>query len=153
MSSRKAHDIPAVAGPTVKIANGQASATEVQVICLPVDDRALADHARMAHVAVYMSDDSEVGLAQHQLRATISEISQAADRNRFSKKQLGKIALYRRAIKQEKDFAVLAGIGTLDVDGEEIRALLVYCAPSNAVSVKVALPVAWLCPTSRSAIH
>jgi hypothetical protein len=145
MSSSKVRGIPAATAPTVKIANGQASACEVEVVCLPADDFTLAHHARSAHVAVYMSDDGNVGPAQHRLRMMISEINQAATRLVIGKKQLRQIARYRRAIAREKDFVVLSGIGTLVFDGQEIRALLVYCAPRNAVSVKVALPVAWLC--------
>ena len=153
MSSSKVRGVPAVTTPTVKIANGQASACEMEVVCLPVDDLTLAHHARSAHVAVYMSDDGNVGPAQHRLRMMISEINQAPARLVIGKKQLRQIARHRRAISREKDFVVLSGIGTLEFDGQKIRALLVYCAPRNAESVKVALPVAWLCPTARSAIH
>ena len=152
MSSRNVRNTPVVTGPSVKITNGQASACEVEIVCLPVDDITLAHHARSADVAVYMSYDGDVGPAQHQLRAMISEISQAAARF-IGKKQLRQIARHRRAIAQERDFIVLSGIGTLEFDGQSICALLVYCAPRDAEYVKVDLPIAWLCPTSQSAVH
>jgi hypothetical protein len=153
MSSSKVRSIPAAAGPSVKIANGQVSACQVKIVCLPVDDLTLARHARSADVAVYMSYDGDVGPAQHQLRAMISDNSRTATRVAVSKKQLRQIARHRRAIAEEKDFIVLSGIGALEFDGQTIWALLVYCAPRDAEYVKVDLPVAWLCPTSQSAVH
>jgi hypothetical protein len=153
MSAKARHSRSQLSDPTTKISEDQASPAEIQITCLPIDDRTLADHAKSVHVAIQMAHLGEVGSAQQGLRAIITAISRTKTTGAASEEKVHEIACQRQAIMREKGMSIYAGIGSLDVDGDEILVLVVYCALPAVDFVTVSLPIGCLCPTFRSAVH
>lgn len=138
-------------------ANHEITQDEIRIVCGPITDRMLAEEASRAHVALYMS--YEGGFAhpvQHALRESLTVINRSAEATAAEcpdVEQVAGVVARRRMITVVTGLEVFAGTGVVRHGGIEIRALLVYCAPPEAESVTVTIPVALLCPPVRSAMH
>lgn len=138
-------------------AGNETTQDEVRIVCSPISDRILAEEASRAHVALYMS--YEGGFAhpvQHALRESLTAINRTAEATAAEcpdAEQVATVGARRRTIAVVTGLEVFAGTGVVRYGGIELRALLVYCAPPEAESVTVTIPVALLCPPVRSAMH
>lgn len=128
------------------------------IVCGRITDRVLAEEVSRAHVALYMS--YEGGFAhpvQHALRESLTAINLSAEVTTAAEhpdaEQVARVAARRRTIAVVTGLEVFAGTGLVRFGGIEIRALLVYCAPPEAESVTVTIPVALVCPPIISAMH
>jgi hypothetical protein len=93
---------------------------------------------------------------QHALRESLTAINLSAEATAAEHpdaEQVARVAARRRTIAVVTGLKVFAGTGLVRFGGIEIRALLVYCAPPEAESVTVTIPVALVCPPIRSAMH
>jgi hypothetical protein len=134
--------------------NGQG---EFQIVCGPITDRQLAEEASRADIAFYMSHGGQFSHpAQHALRESLTAINRSAESATDdcpNAQQVAGVAVRRRTIAAATGLEVFAGTGTIRFGGMAIRALLVYCAPPDTVSVTVDIPVALFWPPALSAIH
>jgi hypothetical protein len=134
--------------------NGQG---ELQIVCRPITDHRLAEDASRADIALYMSHAGQFSHpAQHALRESLTGINRSAEAvagDCPSAQQVAALVVRRRTIAAATGLEVFAGTGTIRFNGIAVRALLVYCAPPDAVAVTVAIPVALFWPPALSAIH
>jgi hypothetical protein len=133
-------------------ATANAKSDEITIVCYPTTDLSLAEEARQAHVALYMTGGGRfIHPSQTALRKCLTTINQAAaDPNA---QEVALIATRRRTIAAALGLEIFTGTSVVRVGGIAIRALLVYCAPPEADLVTVTLPKRLLCPPTRSEVH
>jgi hypothetical protein len=139
-------------GRPAPFTSSNANSDEIEIVCYPTTDLRLAEEARQAHVALYMTGGGRfIHPAQTALRECLTTINQAAaDPNG---QEVALIATRRRTIAAALGLDVFTGTSVVRVSGIEIRALLVYCASPEADLVTVTLPKRLLCPPTRSEVH